>query len=170
MVPFFGGMLAFPLGVVGTVIEAGQWLFRGELGSAFTALVAGGVSTAVNTLSSGGGSLGEFGVKGIGAAWWGNVASGAVSGATLGTHARAGTEALIGAISGALGSKPQVLRSYPAAIGSINAGAMPQGPGKFAAGVSSQRGEDANAAYSRYTNGEGGAHINELQSANGRGA
>ncbi len=170
MIPFFGGALAWPLGMIDTVIETGQWLFRGQFGSAITTLAAGTVGNSVNAFVSGGSGIGHI-VGGEGIKWWlGNVGSGVSTGATLGTHARALTESVIGGVTGALGAKPQVLASYPAGIGSVGVGSVPQGPGKFAAGVSAQRGEDANAAYNRYMAGEGGVHVNELQSANGRGA
>ncbi len=157
-IPLVGGSITAVLGYTDTLIESAQWLFRGKIGSAATALAAGTVGTTVNAFSD------SF-------TWWGgNALSGALTGETLGTHARAGTEAIIGGITGALGMKPQVLRSYPAGIGSIASSMAPEGPGKFAAGVSASRGEDANAAYARYMSGEGGVHVNELQSANGRGA
>jgi hypothetical protein len=151
------GGTQFALGMVDTVLEAGQWLFNGKIGSAATALVAGTVGNGVNALASG-----TF--------WWFNAGSGIASGETLGTHARALTENIIGGVTGALGSKPQVLSSYPAGIGSISNGVVANGPGKFAAGVSTQRGQNADEAYKRYMSGEGGVHVNELQSAYGRGA
>jgi hypothetical protein len=154
-IPFIGGGLKFGLGMVDTVIESAQWLFRGKIGSAATALAAGTVGSLVN------GATGLF--------WW-NIGSGAATSTSLATHARAMTESVIGGVSGALGEKPQVLRAYPAGIGSISEGVTPQGPGKFAQKVSGERGQDANAAHARYMSGEGGVHINELQSAHGRGA
>ena len=154
--PLIGGAIAWPVGMLSTAIESVTLLFRGQFGSAATALAAGTVANTVNTVG--------------GVFWWANAGSGITTGETLGTHARAGTEAIIGGITGALGMKPQVLRSYPAGIGSIASSMAPEGPGKFAAGVSASRGEDANAAYARYMSGEGGVHVNELQSANGRGA
>ncbi len=161
-VPILGAPLRFAVGMVDSVMEAGQWLFRGKIGSAATALIAGAVGNGVNAFA--GGILG-------GATWWlGNAGSGIASGETLGTHARALTENIIGGITGALGSKPQVLSSYTAGIGSIGDSAIPQGPGKFSSSISAQRGEDANMAYERFKRGDGGAHINELQSAYGRGA
>jgi hypothetical protein len=156
-IPFLGSTITGVLGYADTLIESARWLFRGKFGSAATVLASGTVGATVNALSDS-------------VFWWGNAASGLTTGATLGTHARAATEALIGGVSGALGAKPQVLSSYPAAIGSIGSGTAVQGPGKLAAGVSAQRGEDANAAYARYMRGDGGVHVNELQSANGRGA
>lgn len=156
--PFVRGTITGLLGLIDTVIETSQYLFRGQFGNAATALAAGAVGTTVNALTE----SSPF--------WWANAASGVTTGASIGTHARAATEAVIGAVTRPLGMEPQVLKSYPAGIGSINAGQIQSGPGKFAAGVSAQRGENANAAYARYMSGEGGVHVNELQSANGRGA
>lgn len=162
-IPVLGAPFQFALGMIDSVMEAGQWLFRGKLGSAATALVAGAVGNGVNALTTG--------FAGGNVTWWAlNAGSGVASGETLGTHARALTENFIGGVTGALGSKPQVLSSYTAGMGSISSSVMPQGPGKFASNVSAQRGEDANMAYERFKRGEGGAHINELQSAYGRGA
>lgn len=157
-IPFVSGTFGALLGYVDTAIESAQWLFRGQFGSAATTAIAGFVGTSVNFASK------ETGF------WWGNAASTALTGATLGTHARALTESIIGGVTGVLGSKPQVLSSYPAAIGNIGAGATPTGPGKFASNVAAERGQNADEAYNRYINGEGGVHVNELQSANGRGA
>lgn len=156
-IPIIGGSITAVLGYVDTAIEAGQWLFRGKIGSAATVLAAGAVGTTVNAISDT-------------TMWWVNAASGVTTGATIGTHARAATEALIGMGTGALGVKPQVLSSYPAGIGSVGAGAAPQGPGRFASAVSAERNQNADQAYARYMNGEGGVHVNELQSANYRGA
>lgn len=158
-IPFIGGALAWPLGMISTVLESAEWLFKGKVGSAVTVLAAGTVGNAVNSLTSGVGGL----------TWWGaNLGSGVTTSTSLGTHARALTESVIGGISGALGSKPQVLRSYPAGIGSISSGQMQSGPGQFASQESARRGQNADEAYQRYVNGEGGVHINELQSAQGR--
>ena len=174
-IPVIGGALAWPIGMLGTVIESARWLFRGSIGSAVTTLAAGGVANTVNAFVSGGSGLG--GIAGGTIKWWfGNAASGILSGASLGTHARAATETLIGGATGLLGLKPQVLTSYPAAIGSIGAGmaatapAPADKPGKFASNVSAERGQNADEAYARYVSGEGGAHVNELRSADGRGA
>jgi hypothetical protein len=157
-IPIVGGPLRAAIGMVDSVIEAGQWLFRGKVGSAVTVLAAGAVGNAVNALTDS-------------VTWWvGNAGSGIATGETLGTHARALTENIIGGVTGALGSKPQVLSSYPAGIGSISNGVVANGPGKFAAGVAAQRGQNADEAYKRYMSGEGGVHVNELQSAYGRGA
>ena len=171
MIPFIGGAVAYPLGMIDTVIETAQWLFRGQFGSAFTALTAGTVSNTVNALTTSFGLDKATGIATKGITWWfGNAASGALTGSTIGTHARAATEALIGAVSRPLGMEPQVLKSYQAGIGSISANQMQSGPGKFASQVSAQRGENADQAYSRYISGEGGVHVNELQSAHGRSA
>lgn len=156
-IPVLGTSVGGVLGFADAIIESAQWLFRGKIGSAATVLAAGAVGSVVNAME---GSV----------FWWANVGSGITTGTSLGTHARALTETVIGGVTGALGSKPQVLRSYPAAIGSISNGMMPQGPGKFSSAVSAQRGQNANDAYARYMSGEGGVHVNELQSAYGRGA
>ena len=142
-IPGVGGALHFALGMVDTVIEAGQWLFRGKIGSAATALVAGAVGNGVNAMT--GGVVGK-------AFWWvANAGSGIATGETLGTHARALTENIIGGVTGALGSKPQVLSSYPAGIGSIGS-AAPSGIGKtngFVGAEAGRRGESADAAWKR---------------------
>lgn len=156
-IPLLGTTITGVLGFVDTILEAGGWLLQGKIGSAATVAIAGTVGTAVNAIQAT-----PF--------WWANAASGVATGETLGTHARALTESLIGGVSGALGSKPQVLRSYPAGVGSLNTGMAANGPGKFASTVSAQRGQNADEAYARFKAGEGGVHINELQSANGLGA
>ena len=130
---------------------------RGKVGSALTVAAAGTVSTAVNSLEAT-----PF--------WWVNAASGVTTGKSLGTHARAVTEGLIGSVTGAMGVKPQVLQSYPAGIGSISSGASVSQPGRFASQISAERGRNAQDDYSNYMNGEGGVHVNELGSAYGRGA
>ncbi|MDX2095895.1 MAG: hypothetical protein SFW64_08175 [Alphaproteobacteria bacterium] len=157
-VPFVSGTFGALLGYVDTAIESAQWLFRGQFGSAATTAIAGFVGTSVNFASEGTGF------------WWANAASGVATGATLGTHARALTESIIGGVTGVLGSKPQVLSSYTAGIGNIGTSVAPAGPGKFASNVAAERGQNADEAYNRYISGEGGAHVNELQSAYGRGA
>ena len=102
--------------------------------------------------------------------WGANVGSGLLTGRTLGTHARKLTESAIGGVTGVLGVKPQVLRSYPAGIGSIGANSAPAAPGRFASQIANERGQNPQEAYSNYMRGDGGAYVNELQSANGRGA
>lgn len=156
-IPVIGGSITAVLGYVDTIIEAGSWLFRGQFGSAATVLAAGTVGTTVNAISDS-------------VFWWANAASGVTTGTSLGTHARAATEAVLGMATGALGVKPQVLSSYPAGIGAISNGVAQSGPGKFASNVSAERGQNADQAYANYMNGEGGVHVNELQSALGRGA
>ena len=155
--PILGSTITAVMGYADTVIEAGQWLFRGKIGSAATVAAAGFVGTSVNAFTDKAGIL-----------WWANAASGLTTGASLGTHARAATEALIGAGGRALGMEPQVVSSYPAAIGSIGGGALPQGPGVQASRISAERGKNADEDFARYQQGEGGVHVNELQSALGR--
>lgn len=160
VVPIFGGTLTLVLGLADAAIETLQYLFRGQFGNAFTAAAAGTVGSFTNSMSSFSQPI-----------WWGaNLATGATTNATIGTHARAAVESFIGAAGGVIGAKPQILQSNVAGLGSINVGQMQSGPGKFAANVSAQRGENPDAAYARYMSGEGGVHVNELQSANGRGA
>lgn len=154
-IPVIGAALAWPLGMIGTIIESGEWLLRGKFGSAATALATGTVGSFANSANS--------------LFWW-NIGSGVGTGTSIGTHARALTESVIGSVSGALGSKPQVLASYPAGIGSISSERVQSGPGKFTSQISAQRGQNADEAYARYMAGEGGVHVNELKSANGRGA
>lgn len=157
-IPLVGGSITFLLGQIDTFIEAGKWLLKGKFASAATVLAAGTVSNAINSASD------DKGFNPLNPFYWANVASGVATGASLGTHSRALTENIIGGVTGALGMKPEVLQSYPAAIGSINASAF-AGPGKFATKVSNERGQNADQAYQQYMNGEGGVHVNELGSA-----
>lgn len=155
-IPFgIGAAISLPLGFIGTVIDSGKWLLRGKLLSALTAAGTGAAATAVNATGS---------ITGY------NIVSGLATGKTLGSNVRVATEWGIGGITGTIGRKPQVLQSYTAGIGSIGGGAAASGPGQFASGISAQRGVDPNAAYANYMRGEGGVHVNQLQSANGRGA
>ncbi|MEJ0009510.1 MAG: hypothetical protein WDN72_02670 [Alphaproteobacteria bacterium] len=112
-IPWVGGAFALPIGIIGAGVDAAGWLFRGKFLSALTAFAGGAAASAVNSAAStvGGSNF---------ALWWlGNAGSGLLSGETLGTHARALTEGAIGTVTGALGVKPTVLRSYTAGIGSI---------------------------------------------------
>lgn len=158
-IPFFGGFiragLVYTTGMIGTGLDSLSWLIRGKVASAATAAVAGTVSTTVNSAASVPLLL--------------NWGSGIATGRTIGTHARKLTETAIGGATGVLGFKPQVLRSYTAGIGGIGGGVAPSAPGRFASQISAERGQDANAAYANYMRGDGGVHVNELQSANGRG-
>lgn len=162
-IPGVGGVWQFTLGMVDSVIEAGQWLFRGKFGSAATALVAGAVGNGVNALT--GGVVGK-------AVWWvANAGSGIASGETLGTHARALTENIIGGVTGALGSKPQVLSSYPAGPGFIGV-AAPSGIGKtngFVGAEASRRGESADAAWKRMQSSQA-EHLAALDASRSRAA
>jgi hypothetical protein len=152
-IPGLSLLLTPIFGTIGTIIDSGKWLLRGKLLSAATAATTGTVATFVNASS---GAIGY------------NIVSGLATGKTLGSNVRVATEWGIGGITGAIGKKPQVLQSYTAGIGSI--GGAASGPGQFASGISAQRGQDPNAAYANYMRGEGGVHVNQLQSANGRGA
>jgi hypothetical protein len=162
-IPVVGGWLAFPLGMISTTVESLQYLFRGQFGSALTAFTAGTVSNTVNGLTS------SFDLPGIGKTigwtWWlGNAASGIGTGATLGTHARALTETVIGGVTGALGVKPKVLSSYTAGMGSLPGAMAPQGPGRYFSEAARSRGEDPDAAYARLRSGNA-EHIAALEAA-----
>ncbi len=153
-IPFVAPMVAAGLGFLGTAVESIGWMLRGNFMSALTALVAGSVSTLVNT------SQGVF-------SWLyvGNVGSGLFTQRTLGTHARALTEGVIGMVSQPLGVKPVVLRSYTAGIGSIGAGAGQAGPGYWATRAAQERGQDPNARWAAYRNGDGRDHVAALEAA-----
>jgi hypothetical protein len=152
-VPFIGPWIAGILSAAGTVIESIGWLIKGKPISALTVAASGSVSTALNA------------VNGV---TWGalNIGSGITTGRSIGTHGRKLTESVIGGVTGMLGVKPEVLRSFPAGIGSIGGGAAQAGPGRFASQIASERDRNPNEMYAAYQRGEGGAHINELQSAN----
>ncbi len=142
------GLFTWPLtavfGVIGTAIDSLGWLAQGKIGSALTAAAAGAVSTAVNT--------GDTIIDGaVPWRWWVNAASGVATGESLGNHARALTESVVGSVGGALGFRPQVLASNYAGIGSINM-AQP-GPGQFATAEAARRGMDPNAMYANYRSG-----------------
>lgn len=147
MVPFLG-MIATPvLGGIGTLWDTAQWLFRGKILSAATAFVAGSASTMVNTALS---------ATGGGVNWWGtaaNLASGGLTGRSIGTHVRGLTESVIGGVTGVLGVKPTVLRSYPAGIGSIGGAGQGQqqaGPGYWSSRVAQEQGQDPQRRWAQY--------------------
>ena len=154
MLPF-GGILAWPIGQIGTLLEAGSWLLRGKVASAATALATGTISNTVNAAVAG---------NPLNPLYWGQLGSGLASGSSLGTHSRALTEGAIGMVTGALGFKPTVLQSYTAGVGSINAG-----PGQYARRVAAERGADANAMYNQYRSGAGADHVAALEAARAQG-
>ncbi len=160
-IPLVNTALVVFFGKIGTVVDAGGWLLRGKVSSAATALATGAVGTATNAAVSLGGGLSPV--------YWANVGSGIMTGRTLGTHTRKLGETAVSGVTGLVGIKPQVLRSYTAGVGSIGGG-VASGPGRFASQIAAERGQDANAAYNNYMSGEGGVHVNQLQSAYGRGA
>ncbi len=156
-IPVIGGSITAVLGYVDTIIESAQWLFRGKFASAATVLAAGAVGNTVNGITD---SL----------FWWGNAASGLGTGVSLGTHARALTENIIGGVSGALGAKPTVLAGYPAAIGSVGTAVAPQGlaasqPG-FRDKIAAERGITREQADAAYRNSD--AYVNYGQTEVGR--
>ena len=155
----FGGLLSAIPGYIDTLIESATWLLRGKPISAATALVAGTVGNAVNALNP----------VGSGLVWWGvKLGSGVTTGTSIGTHARKLTEETIGALTGVLGVKPTILRSYPAGIGSMGADFAPQGPGQFASNEAQRRGQDPRAYYNSKMNGGMADHVAELESARGQ--
>lgn len=159
MIPGAGAPLAMVFGSIGTVVDAAGWLFRGKIGSAATALAAGAASTVVNTGQAlPGGELMRLGLT------WG---SGITTGSSLGTHARAATEGAIGMLTGALGARPTVLRSYTAGVGSIGGGNS--GPGYYATRAAQERGQDPNAMWNNYRNGAGADHVSALEASRAMG-
>lgn len=141
-IPFVGSGITFVAGAVDTLVETGQWLLRGKLLSAGTALASGSVSTVVNTA-----------VHGNPIFWGANVAQGLFTGRSLGTHARALTENVVGGAAGMLGQKPTVLRSYPAGIGSIGgagAGQQQSQPGYWSSRVAQEQGQDPQRRWQQY--------------------
>lgn len=167
LVPLIGGAIATPLFVLGVVVDSGKWLMRGKIGSAATELVAGTVSAGLNVV--------PFADKlslSTKALWWvGNVGSAGISGHTIGTHGRALTESVIGAVTGALGMKPQVLQSYTAGIGAVpGAGAyyQQQSPGYWSTRAAQEQGKDPNERWQQYKNGDGRDHVAALQDAAAR--
>ena len=154
-IPFLRNWIVGVFGYADTLKESGKWLLRGKVGSAVTTAVAGTVGTSVNVISDS-------------AFWWANTASGLTTGRTLGTHARKLTETAIGGVTGVIGAKPQVLRSYPAGIGGIGGGAAQAGPGRYVTQVAQSRGEDPNAAYARLNSNQSD-HLSALQAAQSQG-
>lgn len=154
------GWLTWPMGMLGSTIESLGHLVRGRIGSAATTLAAGAVSNSINAAAStaGFGSL----------LYWGNLGSGLASGSTLGTHGRALTEGAIGAVTGALGMRPAVLRSYTAGVGSIG-GQGQSGPGYYATRYANERGQDPNAMYANYRSGAGAEHVAALEASRANG-
>jgi hypothetical protein len=138
-VPLIGGPIAFVAGGASTLLESAEWLFKGKIFSAATALVAGSVSTMVNAVQ---GLF--FGVA--------NVGSGLATGETLGTHARKATEMAIGGVTGLVGRKPTVLQSHYAGIGSVGRGLNAGGPGPWANYVSQRTGRDPGQQWAAYEN------------------
>lgn len=140
----FGGFLAMPLGLLDTAIETVQWVFRGNIASAATVAISGTVGNLVNGISATGDAI---------PLWWGaRVGTAAVTGRTIGTHARALTENVIGGITQPLGVQPTILRSYVAGPGQIGSGFNPQRPGRWAQSVSGQRGRNPEQDWRAYEN------------------
>jgi hypothetical protein len=152
-VPIVGGLLSAFVGYIDTAWEAARWAFQGKFASAATVLAAGAVSNTVNALP--------------GPIWWGvNAISGVTTGASVGTHARAATETLIGSVTGALGMKPTVLNSYPAAIGGIASAPAMGGKDNFRDKIAAERGLTRTQMDARADQ----AYVNMAQGNNALGA
>lgn len=158
-IPLIGAPITLALGTLGTLVDTASWLLRGKFLSAATALAAGAASTAVNAGTAlPGGELIRWGLT---------VGSGVTTGSSLGTHARAATEGAIGMVTGALGVRPTVLRSYTAGVGSI--GGANTGPGYYATRAATERGQDPNAMWNNYRNGAGADHVAALEASRATG-
>ena len=146
-IPGIGLLSGAPI-MIDSIVESAQWLFRGKFLSAATSLVAGTVDAGVSSASV---SLGLGFLKDGAARWWLNAGSGVLTGKTLGTHARALTENVIGGVAGALGQQPTVLRSYPAGIGNIGGqGAQQSRPGYWSSRVAQEQGQDPQRRWQQY--------------------
>ncbi len=152
-IPGLNTVLTNFFGWTGTIIDSGKWLLKGKVKSAITAFGAGAVDTGIKTVATAGGALSPL--------YWANVGSGVLTGKSIGTHARKGTEVIEGSVLGLVGQKPKVLQSYTAGIGSI---APTPGPGAHLRAAAASRGEDPNAAYARLQSGQPD-HMAALQSA-----
>jgi hypothetical protein len=159
-IPYVGVLLTVPLGVLGTLVESAQWLFRGKIFSAATALATGVVSTGLNSASSAAVFVAPY-------TWWINAASGLTTSESLGAHGRKATEWAIGGVTGALGMKPTVLRSYPAANVMLP-GAYPQAqmnrPGQWVTNEAQRKGMDP-MAYSQSRRSANSEHVAALENA-----
>lgn len=157
-IPGIGGALAWPVGMIGSLIEGAGWLLKGKVLSAATVVAAGAVSNTVNAAAS----------TGLGPLYWGQLGSGVVSGSSLGTHTRALTETVIGGVTGALGVKPMVLRSYTAGIGDGPGAGLVSKPGYYA---TMHGGANPQAKWENYrATGAGADHVSALESARAMGA
>lgn len=159
-IPFIGGTAALVMGAIGTGLETISQLFKGNIGSAITTAATGAVATTVNSLA---------GTSGV--VWWANLASGLATGSALGTHARKGSEIIIGGVTGVIGMKPEVLSSHTAGIGSLdNAYAQNvRGPGYWASRRAGEMGRDPREMYNSYRSGAGAEHVSQLDAARTNG-
>ncbi len=163
----FTGFITAPMLMLDGGFSAIGWALRGKFASAATALGSGVVAGGTAALSD----PGVVGIQGAAIFWAGNALSGMTTGRSLNTHARALTESATSMVTRPLGMQPTVLRSYYAGVGGTGGADVGQrGPGRFTTQVANERGQNANAMYNSYMRGEGGAHVNELASAQGRGA
>ena len=146
LIPGIGGFSAAFIAGSGALIDTLKWAFRGKFLSAATALTAGVVSATVNFATN---AL-PFALGNAA-----NAGTAALTGVTLGTHARKLTENTIGGLAGLVGQKPIVLRSYHAGTGAIGGAAMggtqaPQQPGYWANHVAQSQGRDPQQRWQQY--------------------
>ncbi len=162
-VPLIGGVarwLANLTGYIGAGWEGIGLLIQGKPLSALTAVTAGVVATTVDAAT-------KVPIIGDVITWGGMFLSpltGVTTNRSLGGLARKGVEEAIGGVTGLVGVKPTILRSYPAGIGSIGGG-MVSGPGQFASAEAARRGQDPQAYYNTKMNGDMRQHVAELDSA-----
>jgi len=146
-IPGVGLLSGAPI-MIDSIIESAQWLFRGKFLSAATSLIAGTVDAGVSSAS---GSLGLGFLQEGAARWWLNAGSGVLTGKTIGTHARALTENVIGGAAGVLGQRPTVLQSYTAGVGGVGgAGAAQSRPGYWSSRVAQEQGQDPQRRWQQY--------------------
>lgn len=151
-IPGVNTTLTWFLGMAGAAWDAIGWLGQGKVLSAATAAASGAVGATVNSIG------GTF--------WWLNAGSGLATGRSAGTHARALTETVIGGVTGALGVKPTVLRSYTAGIGQGPGASVASTPGYYA---SMHGGANPQEKWDRYRSGAGAQHLADLEAARATG-
>ena len=173
LLPFIGSFIAAGVGSVAVIWDSAKWLIRGKPLSAATELATGMVGHGLNAVSL----LDPnnlVGTAGKSLLWWtGAVGVAGVSGHTIGTHGRKLAEELIGGVTGALGIKPTVLKSYPAGIGAMqgaaNYYAQMGAPGYWTTRAAQQQGLDPQMRYQQYASGAGREHVEALRNAQAMG-
>jgi hypothetical protein len=152
-IPVLGAPAVGFFGVVSAWWDAAGWLLRLKPLSALTALGMGHAAAATNAAVT---------LTGVGVI--GTVGSNIISGRNIGDNVRWVGESVVGAVTRPLGIQPTVLRSYTAGVGSMGGAGQP-GPGYWASRAAQERGQDPNARYAAYRNGDGREHVAALESA-----